>query len=474
MSLIPSESLNFPDSFRANVGWRIVEEEDDVQALEALQQAMANGGSAPAPKPPEDLQAAEAHQVKPSQTLADTAPATTVSERTDDPERDLISNPATIDSRPSETLTSMAEMSALLSHFMSSAASREISPVSPNGDAMRLSPETDAEAGNSVVEPHWPSFSKPPQKMVASQEPAPSEESSTAHQPNALTSPSVISPHQNLSPNDFKILPEPAGGLESAGPATTVVNPTPAEANHIFNLIAAAVQRGTLEGESVPQTAPLAPEPPAASQSPMDLVPTPTAPAIPTPSAPVSLPLSTAEKTSGLTKTPAKIRITPRKNIKPHASTESGTETPEEWPPDNEEIDPVLPEPIPAPWKPPLKAVAEKTAPIVRGQEEPLWSTEQVPMPARKVSPSRRGIDRPDTLLFTARERRTRWIGFGLSEAATLASLILLGRYGFVHRFPDPTVKVLIFILILVAAAVAVALPIAFFRNDPARWRREQ
>ena len=78
-----------------------------------------------------------------------------------------------------------------------------------------------------------------------------------------------------------------------------------------------------------------------------------------------------------------------------------------------------------------------------------------------------------DLLLFAARERRNRWIGFSLSEAAVVTALLLLGRFGFAHRFPDPTVKLLIFILIFAAAAVAVALPIAFFRNDPNRWQRD-
>src|SRR5437764_6314479 len=37
MSLIPSESENFPDSFRSNVGWRVGDQPDDPKAAAAVQ-----------------------------------------------------------------------------------------------------------------------------------------------------------------------------------------------------------------------------------------------------------------------------------------------------------------------------------------------------------------------------------------------------------------------------------------------------
>jgi hypothetical protein len=187
----------------------------------------------------------------------------------------------------------------------------------------------------------------------------------------------------------------------------------------------------------------------------------------------VSLSPPAGEATLDFPKAPAKIRITPRKNIKPHVSADSVEQTMEQSPAENDEIDSIPTEPIPAPWKLPLAQVVEKTAPLIHEPQEPLWEMEHFATPPRRVMGARRGIDRPDTLLFTARERRNRWIGFGLSETATLVALILLGRFAFVHRFPDPTMKVLMFILVLVAAAVAVVIPIAFFRNDPSRWQRE-
>jgi len=92
-------------------------------------------------------------------------------------------------------------------------------------------------------------------------------------------------------------------------------------------------------------------------------------------------------------------------------------------------------------------------------------------MPPRKIAAG--GFEaESDPGLFTAPERRNRWIGFGLSEAAALTSLILLGRFVLLHKFPDPTLKLLVFILFLAAAAIAVAIPIAFIRNNPTRWQR--
>ena len=94
-------------------------------------------------------------------------------------------------------------------------------------------------------------------------------------------------------------------------------------------------------------------------------------------------------------------------------------------------------------------------------------------MPPRKLA-ARLDWDPASVGLFTQRERRNRWIGFGLSEAAALTSLILLGWFGVTHRFPDPTLKLLVFILLFAAAAIAITLPIVFIRNDPSRWQRER
>jgi hypothetical protein len=95
-------------------------------------------------------------------------------------------------------------------------------------------------------------------------------------------------------------------------------------------------------------------------------------------------------------------------------------------------------------------------------------------MPARKPTAARLELNQSNLGLFTEREQRNRWIGFGLSESVALTVLVLLTWFGFTHHFPDPTLKLLVFILLFVAAAFAVALPIVFIRNSPSRWQRER
>ena len=93
-------------------------------------------------------------------------------------------------------------------------------------------------------------------------------------------------------------------------------------------------------------------------------------------------------------------------------------------------------------------------------------------MPPRRITAGRLDQPEDDAGLFTLRERRYRWIVFGLSEGAALTSLILLGQFALTHKFSDPTLKLLVFILAIAAAAISVALPIVFIRNNPTRWQR--
>ena len=86
-----------------------------------------------------------------------------------------------------------------------------------------------------------------------------------------------------------------------------------------------------------------------------------------------------------------------------------------------------------------------------------------MPLPASAESPSE---------LFTARDVRNRWIRFGLGEFGAVAVFVLLLTYVLNHKFPDPTLKVLIFILMLAVGALAIALPIMFIRNHPSQWQR--
>jgi hypothetical protein len=115
------------------------------------------------------------------------------------------------------------------------------------------------------------------------------------------------------------------------------------------------------------------------------------------------------------------------------------------------------------------KPVSPAPEPIQRSQ----LIERREPPTSQQLATMRREVINSDLLIFSAKERRNRWIGFGVGEFAVVAILILLGHFEFTHHFPDPTLKLLVFILLFAAAAVAVALPIAFLRNDPARWGRE-
>jgi len=268
--------------------------------------------------------------------------------------------------------------------------------------------------------------------------------------------------------------PAPRPISEPADIPKPLVVETPAQANHVFELIAAAVQRGAVVGGPVaepgPPVTPLEAEAPAREELPTS---------VPEESEHPSSATVEPSDMPPAVKTPAKIRITPRK-IKPRAPIAvaepppSAPAVPEtvapppdyampNFPPSSSMLSALAPA-LPLAAEPP-KVAGEPRAP--RPPVEP-W---QGRMPPRKIAAS--GFEaESDPGLFTAPERRNRWIGFGLSEAAALTSLILLGRFVLLHKFPDPTLKLLVFILFLAAAAIAVAIPIAFIRNNPTRWQR--
>jgi hypothetical protein len=192
----------------------------------------------------------------------------------------------------------------------------------------------------------------------------------------------------------------------------------------------------------------------------------------PAPQTPTSSPApAAAPETQNAARTPVKIRIQPRK-IKARPSTEPALAPAQA----------VVADEVPSvPQKPLTRATLEKKpgaqSAVEPKRDSPSPGRQENAEPrgelsARKIAAARQEIPQSDLFLFSARERRNRWIGFGLSELAVVTALILLGRFGFTHQFPDPTLKVLVFILLLAAAAIAVALPIAFFRNDPRRWQR--
>jgi hypothetical protein len=485
MSLIPSESLNFPDSFRAKVGWRISEDPADEASAPAAGSRTVVFPVADAPtdptqdSPPQD-------QAIPTENIPESGVASSHANgdlsdlaapaETSESQLELMPEPAAA-AEEVNVLSGSAEMQALLAHFLSSGSAIPADP-SMAQPAAPSSPEAATSDFQFAVP-----FPVTPQPTAA-----PNEPTSFPEMNEEMITPVALSdiPADQTGSEPQRELPREPVAPEngSPGPAPTapageLVIETPAQANHVLQLIAAAVERGTLVGKPVTEAKPApAPEPiptPAIPQS-ASMSPDQFAPgeqsvpsAVPF-SPPVPIPPSDVKKT------PARIRITPRK-IKPRPQVEPTAQ-------------PSLPSsPLstaPSSFTPngaiagsesqaaPPQNMIPETATAAPAADNPKPRLEPFESSARKIAPRRAELAQSDLLLFTARERRNRWIGFGLSELAVLTALILLGHYGFTHHFPDPTIKLLVFILVFVAAAIAVALPIAFLRNDPKRWQRER
>jgi hypothetical protein len=332
----------------------------------------------------------------------------------------------------------------------------------------------DVEAVVSPDQAEVPRFAEAPEPI---QSEAPAEAKSAdapaqAPEQNAPNEqvPSVV--ESTCPPEDVIAVPASA----SPPPPGPVVVETPAQAHHILELIAAAVQRGALVGGFVPQgmaemkEAPISPpEPP--TLAPEVVAPTP-APenAVPTV---IASPVAQPASAPAGPKTPAKIRITPRK-IKPRPQTPPVADPTAPSVPVNDFPEPAHQVPyIP----PPMVEAVERPAPTRANfaaavEDRPAADMEQRQSFAQKMTAARFDLNQPSFAVLTPRERRNRWIGFSLSEGAAVTSLVLLGHFGFTHHFPDPTLKLLVFMLTFAAAATAVALPILFIRNNPARWLR--
>jgi len=615
MALIPSESLNFPDNFRASVGWN-VPEPIDKKTADSLAEQVPPGTPFAEPQKPDEAPAEVSGKSPDSpETIAEAAIAP--GPDIDDGQMELI--PKT----PAETPSLTTDMDAVLNYFLAAGGKPEISNEQPNeaanapGETGAITLEgpaagasSDQETGN-VVAPN--EVSALPQTKVKS--PA-----NTPGQPPSAQQ-SIVAALESLAHTDIEA---PIGSVEIK---------TPAQANHVFELIAAAVQRGALVGQTVEDppvasvndsppaattppvaSAPAPPPPPVAAPSPAtvasgfsiastplvksfvetDIV-TPSAPAVKPPATPnivrpippvteppvkqnVSGPaapiVKTPPATSSVVKPISPVNepsvkqdvvapkvkpplVTPPESVRPRepiiepkpapvaaapdlildpaaaaiesktlspvkpegpkdlpptvaesgsrtpvSSPESATQTAEKMPAKiriqpRKNIKPRQAEPPSEPHPVAPTALADDLAdipqkPLTRfalekkpGSQVATESKSNSPLPApaenmepraelsaRKIAAARLEQAPPDLFLGSARERRNRWIGFGLSELAVVTALILLGRFGFTHHFPDPTLKVLVFILLFAAAAVAIALPIAFFRNDPRRWQR--
>ncbi|MFL6514343.1 MAG: hypothetical protein ACJ8M1_04910 [Chthoniobacterales bacterium] len=483
MSLIPSESLNFPDSFRANVGWRLADE-DELESGSSKQQVPSSAWPQSSPPDP--------HSEQGTTGTADPEAMTTAGDSgQSDAQLELLPsiNP---NSDSLESASGTAEMTALLKHFLT--AGTQTPSVQPGESMPAADPVLELHPGSAiaadqaangrhdsiakeVAAPNEEPLSEagpPPNRSEMTTEPAPGLVGAAATVPGSASDLTELKPAEPEQPTPARA-PEHISAEASTPVTGSIAVESSAQAQHVLELIAAAVQRGALVGQNVPAAeapvvlpaTPLFEEKVNAGPDP-NLAPAPAINPLVTPAFGAAAPVTPPAEVKGH----AKIRITPRK-IKPRPVAPAAP------PPD------AVTEDLPAHLTDfgdaeiTAKAAVEKPAaipePDVAFVPEPVSTRPtREDLIGRRTAAARHQFAQTDLLLFTARARRNRWIGFGLSELAVLTALVLLGRFGFTHRFPDPTIKLLVFILIFVAAAVAVALPIAFFRNSPERWGRDQ
>lgn len=517
MALIPSESLNFPDSFRANVGWRLPKEGEVVPMPHGaassgpadihLPHIPPNGhaeetGARPTnnghPAVAEPVEREQAADVKPTQSEQAPPVSSAVETAAKHQPFDLLGRPSA-EGQPESALQPAA-------NGESTAPTLTVSGESAHAliaQLFRLQPITELppEPANPPVptpvaaepEPIPVAANPPEQAVVTPVIPAPA---------SADPAPEIQIPRKvdfnfmgSSAPASVELPSEPAP-VGFVAPAETVVEPvsapepmvvqTAAQAQHLFELIAAAVERGALVGGPVTEPPPSIPPQPVASPPSQEFhAPPPpiiqsTPPTVAAPAqAPSPIPQSTVlpvRPADGPRKTPAKIRITPRK-IKPRPIPPTEA-TPAAaapvLPPETEVVPGTHFTPAPPPVSQPVPISRPAVSPPVVPEPEKMPAAPPVVERWEPKHPPRRihTVNLAETALASARERRNRWIGFGLSEAAALTALVLLARFALTHKFPDPTLKVLVFILALAAAAIAIALPIPFVRNDPARWQR--
>jgi len=596
MALIPSESLNFPDSFRATVGWRATTKPvpppadiprrtepppdtngeaksaevpaDPSSSSRTAPNAAVEESGTPKDKAPEQPALSEETQpqlgnptedlkaVEPKPELEEAKKETKAEEshreleqlkeedKADEPKQmaqeQLVSKPAEppkvapappVETKPEEPRDVMPEPSpniappavgatlsgadaaALLSKifFSPAAATTELDAIKSKAQPSEI--PTDSVTADRAAEPK-PS---PPVAPVDSQ---------PALEPTKELKKDPAKPVEPAR-KEFSINAQPAAplgrDLSYDEQPNTVNIQTPAQTKQVLDLIAAAAARGVLKTESVSTQAPTIASPPAEKSVPEAATPVTTAtkvaapqepgnisdeiapgpersvlntppvaaaslaatspspvtpvekpsvkpvaaesstpaPIAPAAAAPATAAPPTQETSQPPAKTPAKIRIQPRKLKarpipQPAAESESA----------DAEVAPEVTVPDAIAYAPVGKERAEPPA----SKPEPLpkpayreWAESGMPLPQRADSA-------PE--LFTARDARNRWIRFGLGEFGALTVFVLLLSYVLSHKFPDPTLKLLIFILMFAVGALAIALPIMFIRNHPAQWQR--
>lgn len=471
MSLIPSESLNFPDSFRATVGWRPLTEKE--RRRSSSERSDSNGTSNGA-----ESQTTNGHCQAPSQSPrgeyeaeAKKLPESTTEQATLDLKEATRKSSAPVSDTPQETIPAQSPPAA--SEAQTETESPETISADPtqSKEETRVAPQFSiteifqkiAEAQGQVIQPQSPGEAEIESPPMAAPDPAESSETSPLPESNVELSEAKGEVPVGVQISIVEILRKIAEAQgQSVEPKTeeaakTVEFPTPAESD---------------KKESAEQTPSPLPEPNPArvSEAKMEL------PKIdPAKSSQSDDKISDQSartegaESSAMAKTPAKIRIVPRK-LKPRQPmpTDQSSVPAEATRLYDDEIvsngsnengnrrsgDPVLAETMAS-----KKEVGETIRPDIA---------------PRRIEKTRVVIARPELPLYRNSESRGRWIRFGLAEIVAVVCFFALLNFGITHHFSDPTLTILVDILIFAAAVAMIAVPIAFVRNNPARWQGQR
>ena len=440
MSLIPSESLNFPDAFRAAEGWKLPKKRDRRSPVRSREIVAYN-------RPTTRSSVQQSAYKKPS------APVLT----------------PTISVVPDEKLSVRSGAAKELERTFETAGemlpSSEIWGEKPIAERKTQAPVVEASGAKAAVDPQQPELQLPSNGHHPAPEPVSHQETPASETP----------PEQSAPPETVP---------SEAAPKPMIVDGSTAHALFVQALMARAVSIGISPIEGEPSQSP-PPESPASLPDPASAAPfSPSA--APQPDAPIISDTAELQEIAqpelafekpvtapppAPPKTPARIPITPRK-WKPRVPVQAA---PVPLSPAPDFTDPIFSEPPPQ-LDPHVNADGEKAARKPEKVAPKALKEEMVVVPRpgngpRKIALPRAELAHPEVHLFTANERRNRWIRFSLLQSLSLVCLVALARLAIWHHFVDPTLKILVLILLLATLAAAVMVPVAFMRNSPDRWQ---
>jgi hypothetical protein len=439
MPLIPSESLNFPDGFRATVGWRLAKQKE-------------------VPVSPPQVAAAPQAKTEPSIPLGAESKLSTPAPNPPPPS----------DHKPIDPEAEAEEPNAAPAPVLAGEESSE-TPEEP--------PSVKVAVQAAIETPEFAAATDLPQPAPSSLVELPDPEP-LVHQQAAAPTPAPT----KMTSMEF-------ASTEAAPQKPMIVEGPAAHALFMQALLGRSVPVEMMPAaeastELPPAESPIAEQPPPPAPGPAVTVP-PVSPPMHPPEMAATSPEETNlqeiaqpelafERPSSAPpptrKVPARIPITPRK-WKPRSPVQVASvpataepDLPDQASSEVAESEQRLHGNGHQPLRPPTNETPAtiKQSPIIT--PEPATAPERISRPWAELA-------RAEMQLFAASERRNRWIRFTIFESAALICLIVLGRLAIWHHFVDPTLTILVVILLIAALATAVTLPIVFLRNSPERWQ---